>query len=83
MEQLEWTPLHKAAIHGDSETARLLLNAKAHVNARDKVSMCGRGGGCMGGLCRVGCVITTCIYVCVYKCIYVYLYTCICMHMHT
>ena len=51
IEQEQRTPLHHAARNGESETARLLLAAKADVLARDEVGMCGRdvwvgvGGG--------------------------------------
>ena len=43
------TPLHYAAISGDSGTARVLVEAKADVNARDTVCTCGRERGWVGG----------------------------------
>jgi len=42
------TPLHRAAFNGHSGTARVLVEAKADVDAGNKVGMCGRGRGWMG-----------------------------------
>lgn len=33
----KYTPLHWAAANGDTATIRMLLNAKANINARTKV----------------------------------------------
>ena len=46
--QLQDTPLHHAASNGHSETAQVLVEAKADVDAGNEVCMCGRGRGWMG-----------------------------------
>ena len=46
--QFQDTPLHFAARFGHSETAQVLVEAKADVTAVDEVCMCGRGRGWMG-----------------------------------
>ena len=66
------TPLHCAFINGQHQTARLLLDANADVDARDTVSMpaaaCGRGWWWGGGVAWV--VRRTYMYVRIH--IYVY-----------
>ena len=42
------TPLHYAAMYGHIGTAQVLVEAKADVDAVDKVCMCGRERGWMG-----------------------------------
>jgi len=44
------------------------VEAKADVDAGDKVCMCGRGRGWMGSW-GVGCVMNKCVYMCAYRCI--------------
>jgi len=46
--QRQETPLHCTAWNGHSGTAQVLVEAKADVDAGDKVCLCGRGRGWMG-----------------------------------
>jgi len=47
--QGQWTPLHWAACSGHSGTAQVLVEAKADVDAGNKVCTCGRERGWVGG----------------------------------